>query len=83
VLSACLTAGDPVPDGDDGTGWDRCGASRLSGYAGQHPDTLDPQYLPQVVRLIRPGDAVTEDFSAARLNVNVGQDGLIRRFWCG
>ncbi|HST35160.1 MAG TPA: I78 family peptidase inhibitor, partial [Allosphingosinicella sp.] len=35
------------------------------------------------VRWIRPGDAVTMDYSAERLNVHLDEQGRILRFACG
>lgn len=74
--------GDPRPNLAPATP-DLCGAGRLAGFAGLPVAELDEQYLPQVVRVIRPGDAVTEDFSAARLNVDLDAGGRMVRFWCG
>ena len=34
-------------------------------------------------RYYKQGDPITMDFSSARLNVEVGDDGRIKRFWCG
>jgi hypothetical protein len=39
--------------------------------------------IPQGARLIRPGDAVTEDFSPTRLNIDLDAAGRILRAWCG
>ncbi|WP_151718714.1 I78 family peptidase inhibitor [Gemmobacter serpentinus] len=60
-----------------------CGAARLSGWVGQDVSTLDEQYLPQIVRLIRPGDAITEDHKPGRLNVVLSKAGAIKAFYCG
>ncbi len=60
-----------------------CGAARLGGFVGQPVAALDPQYQPLVTRIIRPGDAVTEEFSPARLNVEVDGRDVITRVWCG
>ncbi len=35
------------------------------------------------LRVIHPGDAVTEDFSATRLNVYVDENAVIRNLTCG
>ncbi len=37
----------------------------------------------QVARVIRPGQAVTMDYSAARVNVNVNERDAITRLTCG
>jgi len=34
-------------------------------------------------RYYTQGDPITMDFSPARLNVEIGADGRIKRFWCG
>jgi hypothetical protein len=39
--------------------------------------------LPAGARVIRPGDAVTEDFSPARLNIDLDATDRIARAWCG
>lgn len=35
------------------------------------------------LRIIPEGSEVTQDWRSTRLNVELGQDGRIRRFWCG
>ncbi len=37
----------------------------------------------QVARVIRPGQAVTMDYSAARVNVNVNERDAINKLTCG
>ena len=74
-LSAC----QPVVEPSEAS----CGAARLGGWAGQPVAALDEQYLPQTVRLIRPGDAVTEDFKPGRLNVILDASDLVVAFHCG
>lgn len=76
--SACVAASPaaaPVATG--------CGAGRLDGFVGEPVAALDEQYLPQVVRILRPGVPVTEDYSPSRLNVDVDRAGRITAFWCG
>lgn len=74
-LSAC----QPVAKPSEAS----CGAARLGGWVGQPVAALDEQYLPQTVRLIRPGDAVTEDFKPGRLNVILDASDLLVAFHCG
>lgn len=81
LVSACGPIRGPATPA--GAVPDACGASRLAGFRGLPVAELDEQYLPQTVRLIRPGDAVTEDFNAARLNVDLDAADRIRGFWCG
>lgn len=35
------------------------------------------------VRVIRHGDMVTKDYLASRLNLDLDEDGLVRRIYCG
>lgn len=66
---------DPLPQD--------CGAARLAGWVGQPVAAVDEQYLPVTVRVLAPGDPVTEDFSAARLNILLDGAGRITEFRCG
>ena len=67
---------------------DECGASKLGSYLGQ-PSAADTMArIKQTIghdriRTINPGDAVTMDFRPDRLNVEVGEDGRIKRLRCG
>jgi hypothetical protein len=65
--------GDPVP----------CGADRLAGYIGQPVTALPGDEAPGSVRVIRPGDAVTEDWSETRLNVSLDGNDIIAALTCG
>lgn len=84
ALAACVAG--PAPDRPlppDGVAPASCGASRLEGFVGQPVAALNAQYLPETVRIIRPGDAVTEDYSPSRLNVVLDDKDIITEFWCG
>ena len=60
-----------------------CGAGTVANYIGQ-PASILPAAGPwTAVRIIRPGAGVTMDFSATRLNVNVGSTGRILSLTCG
>lgn len=67
---------------------DECGADRLGGYLNQ-PATSDTLAKIRAaagherIRTIRPGDAVTMDFRPDRLNIEIGDDGRIKRLRCG
>jgi hypothetical protein len=77
ALAACVpTAETPPPQGDD-----TCGSAPWQARAGQ-PVALFPD-IPPGARVIRPGDAVTEDFSPTRLNIDLDDAGRILRAWCG
>lgn len=67
---------------------DLCGARKVSEFIGQKDLPALHQLVRQRVdhdriRWIHPGEAVTQDFSPARLNVIVGQDNRITTVRCG
>ncbi|MBV1687423.1 hypothetical protein KRR38_06960 [Novosphingobium sp. G106] len=67
---------------------DECGASKLGSYMGQAAAADTMVKIKQTIgheriRTINPGDAVTMDFRPDRLNVEVGEDGRIKRLRCG
>ena len=70
-------------DDDDG-----CGSSLVQTYMGLRAnDTVREEVIrrsgAETVRWITPGTAVTMDFSATRLNVELDQDDVVRAFRCG
>lgn len=67
---------------------DECSASKLGSYMGQAAGSDTMAKIRQTIgheriRTINPGDAVTMDFRPDRLNVEVGEDGRIKRLRCG
>ncbi|NHB77905.1 I78 family peptidase inhibitor [Rhodobacter calidifons] len=74
-LTGCVAAEEPDHDA--------CGADGMQALVGQSRDVLAGMALPSGTRLITPGMAITEDYSARRLNIDLGPDGRIRRLWCG
>jgi hypothetical protein len=67
---------------------DECGATGLSRYlnvtpSGEMKTAIASAAGDRPVRYIAPGDAVTMDFVASRLNAELGDDGRITRFRCG
>lgn len=60
-----------------------CGADRLAGLIGQPVTLLPGDEVEGPLRVIRPGDAVTEDFNPARLNVSLDASDRIARLSCG
>lgn len=83
VLVGCQpVAPKPRPSGDPAV-TDLCGAEGLAHLVGQDERAFAAMTFPASTRFIRPGDAVTMDFSAARLNFDIGADGRITRVWCG
>ncbi|MBZ8117714.1 hypothetical protein KUD11_03525 [Roseovarius sp. LXJ103] len=62
---------------------DTCGAegyAALIGTAASDHDFTDPD---RPHRIILPNSAVTMDYRADRLNVDLDEAGQITRFWCG
>lgn len=81
ALAACVEVPPPAPlpvEPDP----DACRASTYQGLVGQSRRVLDGMMLPAGTRVIGPGDAVTMDFRADRLNVEIGDSGRIERISC-
>ena len=90
LLAACApgsgaggAGAEPPPPGDD-----ECGASQLGAFLNLAASAdvlarLGTTVGHDRIRVIHPGDAVTMDYRADRLNVELGEDGLIRRLPCG
>lgn len=72
-LAACVA----VPDED------ACGAAGMQDLVGQDKAVLAAMTFPAGTRVIEPGTAVTEDYSASRLNIDVDASGTITGVWCG
>lgn len=62
---------------------DACGAAGRQALVGTSVGALDSATLPENRRIIFPGQAVTRDFQAERLNVEIGADDRIARVYCG
>lgn len=64
---------------------DSCGAGSRSwqSLVGRSQAALDDMVFPTGARIITPSMAVTADYSAARMNIDIGKDGRIARVWCG
>lgn len=78
LLAACVPAAppeDPLADA--------CGAKALQGLVGQPAQVLAAMTFSQPLRVIRPGQPVTEDYRPARLNVEVDASERISRVSCG
>jgi len=81
-LMACLPA--PVPPAPDPAPVeDACGARARQGLVGQSAQKLEVMRFGKTVRIIRPGMAVTMDYSAERLNINIDATEVISRVSCG
>lgn len=81
VLAGCVMEPTDPPAVDPPA--DQCGAAALSGLVGRPASTLDTVRLAGPVRMIRPGMAVTMDYSAERLNIAIDAREVITRVYCG
>lgn len=76
-LMACQTAPDSAgPSGD-------CGAAGLQDLVGAPLAALPEEGPWATLRIIRPGDAVTQDYSESRLNVSLDAADRILALTCG
>lgn len=77
ALAACLAdEPDTMPDED------QCGAAALQSLVGQPQAVLDAMTFPEGTRIIQPGMPVTMDYRPDRLNIQIGEDGLIKSVHC-
>ena len=79
ALGACMGEAQTPPT----EGADACGASSLQALLGKPESVLKDMIFAGPLRVIHPGQAVTMDYSAARLNVEIDAAGLIARVNCG
>ena len=77
ALTACMP--QPVVE----PGEDACGASGYAGLIGQSKNVLAAMTFPAPMRVIEPGSAITMDYNAERLNIDLDESGNIARVWCG
>jgi hypothetical protein len=85
LLGACTTPlSGPAPPNtaEEATAQDTCGASQWRQYIGRPVGDIDRSRLPPRARVIMPGQMVTMDFSAGRLNIRVGPDGKVTEVGC-
>jgi hypothetical protein len=80
-------ASAPTQTPEAATAADSCGAHRFQALLGTRADqigagVLPPGVLPQGARILTPDMMVTMDFSAQRLNIIVGTDGLVGSLRC-
>ncbi|MCB6177742.1 hypothetical protein LHP98_06310 [Rhodobacter sp. Har01] len=73
----------PAPPPGQGLDLAPCGADRLQSLIGEPLARLPVVTKAQAVRLLRPGDPVTEDYSAGRLNVTLDGNDIIAALTCG
>ena len=60
-----------------------CGAPALQGLVGQPASVLQTMRFGTKTRIIRPDMAVTMDFRAERLNIDIDRAERISRVFCG
>jgi len=60
-----------------------CGAAAMQGLVGQDAAVLEGLRFSQPVRVIRPGMAVTMEYSEGRLTIEVDEAGVIVALRCG
>jgi hypothetical protein len=73
-----VPASDPVAEEVDA-----CGAARYGFLVGQSKAVVDRTTFPDGTRIILPGQAVTMDFRAERLNVLIDGNAAVERVYCG
>lgn len=77
---ALLVACQPVVS--DGPDLSSCGADALQGLVGQPASVLQTMRFGTETRIIRPDMAVTMDFRADRLNIDIDRTERISRVYC-
>lgn len=78
AVAGCNVANEGPPE-MTGT----CGAESLQHLVGQSRDAFDAEAIDGPVRVLPPGAMMTMDYRLDRLNVELSQDDLITRIWCG
>lgn len=83
LLAGCgaVTTQSPSTGGAAATGPDTCNAAAHQGLIGM--DAASSLALPEPKRLVGPNDAVTTDFIAGRLNVQLNETDNIIAITCG
>jgi hypothetical protein len=84
LLAGCtMVAPQPAPPYPSLPDANACGADGLRQVIGLPVAVLPPNGPWSALRVIRPGDGVTMDYSASRLNVMVDDGGRITQVTCG
>lgn len=73
-LAGCLASG---------VGSGSCNAASYSRYIGQPASSMIAVGAEGPVRFLRPNQPMTMDLEPTRLNVHIGEDGIIKRMTCG
>lgn len=79
ALAAC--SGEPTVRHDPTGQLGVCPAPAFQEFVGQ--PYAYTQFDWPMMRVIRPGDAVTKDYRENRLNIDLDADERITRIWCG
>lgn len=80
ILAACSPV-EATPPSREVAG--SCGAAELQSLVGQPAAVLQTMRFAGPVRVLRPGEAVTMDYSAGRLNIEIDAAEVIARVACG
>jgi hypothetical protein len=83
LLTACETTSNPIVSGPAAPVENACGAADLQSLVGQNASVVEGMRFSQPMRLLRPGMAVTMDYSAERLNIQVNEVEVIEAVTCG
>ena len=91
LLAACVASAPspstgPVapPSGSYPTGLDNtCDGERYGPLVGQDATALERVLIMGLVRVVRPGSVVTQDYRPERINFEIGADNRIARITCG
>ncbi|WP_299027102.1 I78 family peptidase inhibitor [uncultured Sulfitobacter sp.] len=81
LLAGCGASLAPTTGSAPANAPDTCNAAAYQGLIGQ--DAASSLALPEPKRLYGPNDAVTSDFNAARLNVQLDDTDTIIAVTCG
>ncbi|MEO1638046.1 MAG: I78 family peptidase inhibitor [Pseudomonadota bacterium] len=79
-LAGCTAAIAPETPGELP---DTCGRAQFADLIGQDATVLERQLYLGMVRVIRPGDAVTQDFRPERINFAINEAERISGVTCG
>lgn len=92
ALAACSSqtpppASTPAPSPEASAEPTSCGAEQFASYVGQKGTdaviaAIQAKRGDQPIRVIKPGMAVTMDYRAERLNVDLDDSGTIKRLYC-
>ena len=77
-LAACQMESPAAPPVENA-----CGAAEMQPLVGQPASVLDTMRFSQPMRVITPGMAVTMEFNAERLNIEIDEAKRISRVACG